>query len=634
MTRVLSAPLNVGARLNAKLDRLSDTRFALLSFLPGAVLIALLVLPPIAAVAGMSLFRIELGKDALTPFVGLRNYLVRLPADHDFIDSISRTVFFAIATTALAVPLGLFAALALRRLGRGATVFGIVLLLPWAVAPVVTGIYWRFMFTNEFGVVNSILQATGLPAVRWLDDTSTAIAIAIVATAWRSTPLLALLLLAALKTIPDSLYRAARMDGANSAQEFRFVTLPGIRNMLITVGILQVILGLQVFDILFTLTGGGPGRDTYVMTYYIYDNAFGTLSFGYASALTVVLFFIILLCSAALVYVRVRRPRDSVDVSDNEGEVLASTVRQLSVPRRATAVPPPVEAVAPIRSRRLGRWLAASGRFLRDALVVVMVVWLVAPIVWIAIASTQTEGALTSVPLALQPSVSLDGYAFLLASATWTNSLVVSLEVALVTTLAAIVLASLAAYPLARLNVRGKGALLSVLIFTQMVPAMVLAIPVLIIFQAIHLRDTPAALILVDIAWWLPLLIWLLRSVFEDVPRSIELAARMDGCSRIGTLFRIALPAARPGIAAAAILVLIGTWNEFLFAVVLGDRNAVTLTRWISFIESYTTPGMTQQPPFHLLAAAGLLTVLPCIVLVAIFHRRIVGGLTEGFGKG
>ena len=207
-----------------------------------------------------------------------------------------------------------------------------------------------------------------------------------------------------------------------------------------------------------------------------------------------------------------------------------------------------------------------------------------------------------------------------------------SLEVTVVATAIAIVLGALAAYPLARFRLPGKTTVLGLLIFTQMVPAIVLAIPTLFIFQKIGLKDTVPALVLVNVAWWLPIVVWLLRNVFEDVPRALESAARIDGCSRIGTLFRVTIPAAAPGISAAAILLLIGVWNEFLFAVILGDRNAVTMTRRISQTQAIL-PG-AGVPPFTVEAAAGLLVALPCLALVVLFHRRVFAGLTQGFVKG
>jgi ABC-type glycerol-3-phosphate transport system permease component len=174
---------------------------------------------------------------------------------------------------------------------------------------------------------------------------------------------------------------------------------------------------------------------------------------------------------------------------------------------------------------------------------------------------------------------------------------------------------------------------LAVLIFLQMVPGIVMAIPVLRIFQILGLKDTVQALVIVNTAFWLPLITWLLRNFFAEVPISLERAARIDGCTRLGTLFRVTVPAARPGIAAAAILILIGTWNEFLFAVILGDRNAVTITRLITSITAFPYR-LNESPPPNLLAAGAMVAVIPCLLLVVLFHRRIITGLTEGFVKG
>jgi multiple sugar transport system permease protein len=201
------------------------------------------------------------------------------------------------------------------------------------------------------------------------------------------------------------------------------------------------------------------------------------------------------------------------------------------------------------------------------------------------------------------------------------------------TTFFVILIASPAAYSLARFQLPGKRTILAFLVFLQMIPAIVMAIPVLRIFQILGLKDTVQALIIVNTAFWLPLIVWLLRNFFAEVPLSLERAARIDGCSRLGTLFRVTIPAARPGIAAAAILILIGTWNEFLFAVILGDRNAVTITRLITSITSFPYR-LNESPPPNLLAAGAMVAVIPCLILVLLFHRRIIHGLTEGFVKG
>jgi ABC-type sugar transport system permease subunit len=636
---------SVLGRAAKRIDRLDDRRFALLAVLPGALFVGLLVLPPILGGLGLSLFRVELARDPETPFVALRNF-ERLLSDETFLATIPRTIVFAIGTTVITIPLALGTALALNRGFRGVGILGIVLLMPWAVAPVVTGLFWNFIFNGNFGLATGVAMLLGLTErpIPWLQDTGTAVLIAVVATAWRSVPLAAILLLAALKTIPKSLYRAGQMDGATTWRLFRHITLPAIRNTLLIVAILQVILSLQVFDLLYLLTGGGPGRETTVMNYYIYQRTVQNLSFGYASALAIVLFLVILAFSSVLLWLRLRNPPDQAAGEDeSQANRLRPRLAALALEGRRPEASPAGSGVsvagrlaASAPGVALGRTSAWLGPWLRRALlaigVVALAVWLVGPILWIAIASVQPEGAVTIAPPQLTTDLRFDRYASLIADPNWIGSLAVSLQVTLLATAIVLVLGALAAYPLARLEVPGKRAFLGVLIFTQMVPAIVLAIPVLMLFQWLGLKDTIAALVLVNVAFWMPLIVWLLRNVFEDVPRSLEWAARMDGCTRLGTLFRVTIPAARPGMAAAAILVLIGTWNEFLFAVVLGDRNAVTMTRRISQLQVIGSAGGV--PPFTLVAAAGLLVALPCLLLVLIFHRRIVSGLTEGYVKG
>ena len=635
---------SVLGRAAARIDRLDDRRFALLAVLPGALFIGLLVLPPILGGLGLSLFRVELARDANTPFIALRNF-ERLVSDENFVATIPRTIAFAVGTTALTIPLALATALAINRGFRGVGILGIFLLMPWAVAPVVTGLFWNFIFNGNFGLATGVAMILGLTErpIPWLQDTGTAVLIAVMATAWRSVPLAAILLLAALKTIPNSLYRAGQMDGATSWRLFRHITLPAIRNTLLIVAILQVILSLQVFDLLYLLTGGGPGRETTVMNYYIYQRTVQNLSFGYSSALAIVLFLVILLFSSVLLWLRLRNPPEQAPADDElrvrrfrpTASGLAIAQRQAE-PSSAGLAPSAIGSMARFALGVLGRAIGGLFALSRPAVVAVgiagLAIWLVGPILWIAIASVQPEGAVTVAPPQLTTSLRFDRYASLIADPNWIGSLAVSLQVTLLATAIVLVVGALAAYPLARLEVPGKRAFLGVLIFTQMVPAIVLAIPVLMLFQWLGLKDTVAALVLINVAFWLPLIIWLLRNVFEDVPRSLDWAARMDGCTRLGTLFRVTIPAARPGMAAAAILVLIGTWNEFLFAVVLGDRNAVTMTRRISQLQVIGSAGGV--PPFTLVAAAGLLVALPCLLLVLIFHRRIVSGLTEGYVKG
>jgi multiple sugar transport system permease protein len=617
------------ARLAARIDRLSDRAFGYLSLLPGGLLVALFVLPPILAVLGMSFLRIELLKDDDVRFLGLDNYLVRMPRDTFFLESIPRTLILAAGAVVLTVPLALAAAMLINRAFRGSIIVGIIILLPWAVAPVVTGLYWKFIFHSQFGLATQILNGLGLAdgPVNWLESSTSAMAVAAVATAWRMVPLMALLLLGALRTIPASQYRAARMDGATAWGTFRYITLPAVAPTLFVVAVLTIILSLQLIDILFTLTGGGPGLSTTTITYYIYRNTIGTLSFGYSSAVAVVLFFIILGCSALLLLARVRRrPQAPRDADTEVGPLRAG--RGSGEAARLLAATPALDQ-RPRPRLQVPAWLGRAAYGLGVGL---LLAWLIGPIVWIGVTSLQPEYAVTSLPMQLTSELRFSNYLDLVVRPDWQGSMLVSLQLVIGVTVLTLLLAALAAYPLARFDLPGARAIMLVLLFTQMIPAIVLAIPVLLTFRFLGLKDTVLALVLVNVAFWIPLVIWLLRNVFADVPRALESAARIDGCGRLGTLFRVVLPAAWPGIAATAILLLVGTWNEFLFAVILGDRNAVTVTRLIGFIQA--TIGPEGPPPFTLVAAAGVTAFLPCLVIVTLFYRRLMAGLSQGYVKG
>ena len=392
-------------RATARIDRLDDRRFALLAILPGALFVGLLVLPPILAAFGLSFFRVELARDANTPFVGIRNF-ERLIADETFLATIPRTLIFAIGTTALSLPLALATALAINRGFRGAGILGIVLLMPWAVAPVVTGLFWNFIFNGNFGLATGFALMLGLTdrPIAWLQDTGTAVLIAIVATAWRAVPLAAILLLAAVKTIPQTLYRAGQMDGATTWRLFRHITLPGIKNTLLVVAILQVILSLQVFDLLYLLTGGGPGRETTVMNYYIYERTVQNLSFGYSSALAIVLFLVILAFSSVLLWLRLRGGPGEVAADDGERRLRLPTT---TLSAAADTDRRPIEPRGLVAASAVRQVFAAGRRLLVAIGIGALVIWLVGPIIWIAIASVQPEGAVTVAPpqLTTQPAV-------------------------------------------------------------------------------------------------------------------------------------------------------------------------------------------------------------------------------------
>lgn len=260
------------------------------------------------------------------------------------------------------------------------------------------------------------------------------------------------------------------------------------------------------------------------------------------------------------------------------------------------------------------------------ALVGLFLLWTVAPVAWIATMSVQPEINYVSVPPQLRiEQTSLRWYAAILADPDFLAAMRTSAVVSFTTMVLCLVIGALAAYPLARLKVPHKNIYLTTSVVARMVPAMILIIPMFLLLRQLRLLDSYLGLIMVYTAFLLPYVIWMLKNFFEQVPYALEAAARMDGCSRLGALVRVIIPVTAPGIVATAVFAFIGAWNEFLFGLILSTRNAVPVTVRLSSLVSTTFHSDTS-----LVAAAGMLSLLPPVLLVFILNRFIVQGLVEG----
>lgn len=272
------------------------------------------------------------------------------------------------------------------------------------------------------------------------------------------------------------------------------------------------------------------------------------------------------------------------------------------------------------------------------ALVLIVVVWVLSPFAWLIISSVSTRAELTSVPLRWIPEhLNLDMYRQVIFGGPGTtstardlkftalNSMIVAGSVTVVSLLAG----SLAAYAFTRLNFRGKNSLFMVILVTQLLPAVVIIIPLYVIMRTLGLLDSKLALIIADASFILPLVIWLMRGYFASVPRGLEEAAMIDGCTRAGAIFRIMMPLSAPGLAASGIFAFIIAWNEFFSAFIL---SATLRSKTLSVIISEFSSKVGVD--YVAMATAGVLASIPPVVLAILFQRYIVQGLTTGAVKG
>jgi multiple sugar transport system permease protein len=233
-------------------------------------------------------------------WVGFKNYL-RLLLTPDFWQVIFNTLYFTIGTVipSLAIALGLAVLLDKKLPFTGA--FRTIYFIPSIVSLVAAGLGFRWLFQTD-GAINSLLTNFGLNKVEWLSDPLWAMPVLILLSIWKQIGFNMVVFLAGLQTIPTNRYEAAELDGANGWQQFRHITLPGIRSTLIFAAITTAIFTLKSFEQVYVITGGGPMNSTNLLVYYIYDRAFAQFDFGYAAAAAMVL----LAFTAVLVYLQLK----------------------------------------------------------------------------------------------------------------------------------------------------------------------------------------------------------------------------------------------------------------------------------------------------------------------------------------
>lgn len=315
MSRTLSTPhypppRTAWDRINPVrlIGELSETRYWMyLLLLPSALLITAVVLYPTVYGMHLSFREMRLNRPDLgTGWVGFKHYQ-RMLSDPVFWTALRNTAVWVTASVGIEFLVGLIAALAMNRNLPGTKILAVLILLPYFLPNVVAGHMWGLMLDPRMGVINDLLVRTGLldSYKAWFADPSTAMAAAIVVEAWHSFPFFALLIMAGLKSVPADLYKAADIDGAGPFAQLRLITLPMLRTIIAAAIILRVIGLVNSPDLLLILTGGGPGRSTQVLSLYAFQNAYKEFNFGYAGALSVVMFAMLMLFAWA--YIRLSK---------------------------------------------------------------------------------------------------------------------------------------------------------------------------------------------------------------------------------------------------------------------------------------------------------------------------------------
>ncbi len=289
----------LGARRRWRTQESAEARLGLLLAAPAIATILLIAIIPLGQTILDSLFQISLRfENAPRPFVGLQNYGT-LQGDDSWFNALRVTGLVSGASVAAELVLGMLIALLIDRSFHGRGIVRASVLVPWALTTVVSAKMWAWIYDGRYGIVNDLLTRLHVidQPIIFLVRPEVTIWAMVAAEIWKTTPFMALLLLAGLQLIPHELYEAAALDGASRWGAFWRITLPLLRPTILVALLFRTIDAVRMFDLPRVLTNGGPGKSTETVVLYTYNTFFTALNFGYGSTMAVMIFLIVLLVS-------------------------------------------------------------------------------------------------------------------------------------------------------------------------------------------------------------------------------------------------------------------------------------------------------------------------------------------------
>ena len=279
--------------------------------LPAALPLAIVTVYPIVRTLILSVSNLSLINGFHVEFAGLANF-VRLFSDFRFLNTLTTTLFFTATSVFIEFVCGFALAVVVGSFMGSARVVRAVLIVPWTLPTAIAALLWTWLLNDQYGIINRLLMDTRLTAtpIAWLARPDTAMSALIIADVWKTVPFVFLILLAGLRTIPADLYEAVEIDGGGFWARLRYVTWPGLRVFIYVAVIFRVIQAFAVFDLVYVMTGGGPGGSTETVSVYAYQTYMRYLDFGYGSAVVVASVVVLALAAGLLYLLLLRRHED------------------------------------------------------------------------------------------------------------------------------------------------------------------------------------------------------------------------------------------------------------------------------------------------------------------------------------
>ena len=502
----------------------------------------------------------------------------------------------------LTVPfiLALFCSSLLAQVKRFGMVYRSLMFIPYVLASVVTAAIWRNLLDPRKGI-GAALADIGIEGfdIAYLGKADTALFSIAFIDNWHFWGFLMILFLAAMQAIPPVLYDAAKIDGANRWQEWRHVTMPGIRPILLFMFMMVAIWSFLAYDYIWILTQGGPAGASEVIATQLYKNAFTRFQAGYGAAQGVI---VSIFCRFHHFDLRHVAPQRMGYMSAVGRISLRDT--QFGRPRRKE------------RPRLL---------VFNHAILILLTAFSVIPLLILASNSVKSNAEIALNPLGLPTSIIADNYVSAWEQGNFATTMGNSVIYVVATIAAELVLGGLAAYALARRKPPGSDVLMLYFLVASTVPLWMYIVPLFVQFRTLKLLNTMHGLILIYVALNAPLTIFLLRSYMIDLPGELEDAARVDGANEFQVLTRIVLPLTKPGFLTVGLVVGLGVWNEFVLALTFihdPSRFPIT-TSFFKFTDRFARD-------WALTSAGAVIIIFPVMVLFLALQRQFIEGLAEG----
>lgn len=608
-----------------------DWKIAFFFILPIIILMAVFIAWPFAKALYTSMTIRTLARE--TRFVWFDNY-IRLYSDPFYLQSVRATVIFTTGSIFFKLIFGLMAALLLSGLTRFRNILTGLVLLPWIIPSVVQALAFRSIYDPLFGGLNPLLQMMNIidQPLSWLADPKLAMVSVIIVNVWAGIPFFTVNMLAGIQSIDKEMYEASEIDGANAWERLLHITLPSLRYVIAVATLLSTIWTFNNFELIFLLTGGGPGNLTKVYSIMAYEKAIRALQFGPGTAiafsLTPILAFFILLLSR---YMRREVNLEEVTwqdrVLDSIGWIFGTIGTIITYPIvllfSILAKITPAGSASRKRNQLLGNIGRGIGLFF-------LLLFVLFPFYWILITAFksntqigQRSGMFWPEPWTLEQFNRLffEEPFFLWFG----NSAIVSV----VTTLIAVVISALGGYALARLKFRGAESMTTILLITYLLPGALMFIPLYGILADLGVINTRWALFLTYPTTMIPFATWLLMGYYRSIPEEMEHAAMVDGATRLQAFWYVTLPLTTPALLAVTLFSFTNAWKEFLFAFVFISKE-VLMTLPVGLAQTI----FGDIYPWGMLMAASLIISVPVVVFYMFGQRFMVAGLTAGSVKG